>query len=598
MGGTIQNPLVPGAEVGTTPPTFAQPPGTPQQGQLNPTGSELPPDVKQKIIQALTQVAQRKTTGGTPMPAPVPGQVSEKSQLGMNTANPHAWSTERFMEGLQGSISNAVNKQKQEKIVKATADWEYMQSALNELYTAKSSGDPNAVSAAQSKVDAFMSDPKKMKEMAKALNQDWLNPEKTTVYGEALKQANAKMQQKQQQQQAAQKGIMGVFQKIKQKVQGAPQPELSIGERQAMAREIQSKAPVKVGSTDSEQMKAMVQVLTLEQREELQKVKDQAAKELEQEKEKGRQALRKPVDSVLDEARSALDKGDTATYQAKLKQAGEMAAAAKPPATSQNRIGLIMKANAGDPEAKKALDTMRQDDISLAKARGEAMGAGRAMYMIQPYVDESGKIVAMSNLDAIEKIRAGASLVPSGKMNPNETIAIQQFQAEATPALADFKKNIGAFDNSNDRAIYARIMKSSGTAGYGQESSWIGNVINQALKDNLSPEGKEEAQALLRLNETVGRMRSILGLPATDQAMALTLSLLPGPSTPDSKYAKGQIDKLEQMASLAVGIPALSGVKGDKGNKQSSPQSQPVYKDGNLIGYTTDGKHMTPVGKQ
>jgi len=80
-------------------------------------------------------------------------------------------------------------------LLKAEGDWTYLQSALNELYTAQQSGDPAAIKAAQAKVDVTMGDPKKLKNMAKALNQDWLNPEKTTAYGEALKKVTAKQQQ-------------------------------------------------------------------------------------------------------------------------------------------------------------------------------------------------------------------------------------------------------------------------------------------------------------------------------------------------------------------------------------------------------------------
>ncbi len=66
-------------------------------------------------------------------------------------------------------------------------------------------------------------------------------------------------------------------------------------------------------------------------------------------------------------------------------------------------------------------------------------------------------------------------------------------------------------------------------------------------------------------------MRSVLGLQATDSAMALTLRLMPGASTPNSKYAGQQLDTLDQMINQAVNIPALGGK-----NRAAVPSVAPV----------------------
>src|ERR1700689_2838282 len=179
---TSPAPAVPGA---------AAPPMT---GGGTPDPASQVTAMTQRIMQALSQAAQRKQFAGTPSPAAVPGQQDPNAarQIGMNTANPHAWGMERFAAGIQTSIKNAVAKSKEKELLKAEGDWTYLQSALNELYSAQATKDPQAISSAQAKVDVVLTDPKKLKQMAKALNQDWLNPEKTTVYGEALKKVNAK----------------------------------------------------------------------------------------------------------------------------------------------------------------------------------------------------------------------------------------------------------------------------------------------------------------------------------------------------------------------------------------------------------------------
>lgn len=264
---TAPNPMqtaVPGGDA----PGIATPsmPGTPSFGQsaTTPDPSMQVNEMAKKIMASLAQSQQRKQFAGQPAPSPVPGRQDPTPPDYMQRGP--QWGKLRFMHGLQANIQNVVAKQKQQKVLKAEADWSYLQSGLNELYAAQSSNDPKAVAAAQQKVDVVLGDPKKLKDMAKALNQDWLNPEKTTVYGEALKKVNSNLDKKtaqdQQKQQAAQ-GLKGMFQKLIQRQQ---KPQLSPDEQQAMSREIQSKAPTTTtgGQTVKEQAEGAKAVLDLE----------------------------------------------------------------------------------------------------------------------------------------------------------------------------------------------------------------------------------------------------------------------------------------------------------------------------------------------
>jgi hypothetical protein len=289
-----------------------------------------------------------------------------------------------------------------------------------------------------------------------------------------------------------------------------------------------------------------------------------------------------PVTRLQKEAAEAYAEGDMQTYQAKLKEASDLSATGRAQ-KSPNKIDLIMRANAGDKEAQQALESLRKMDVEEAMARGEGWGKGRAAYQFSPYVDNSGQIVAWNNLEAMKRQQAGETLIPASRISPKDITAFQQFNAEATPALKIVRDNAAAFDNPTDRLIYANVLSHAGTPAYGQEVGWLRNVIRQAVAGGLSPVGRQEAMGIARLNETVGRMRSILGLPATDNAMALTLSLVPGPGSPDSKYVvgyddpvtkqhiPGQVDMLEQMAQLAVGIPAMRGVVPGGGGSTPPP---------------------------
>lgn len=254
---SVTDPMT-GTVIGNTGPQATQ--QVPLPGQQIPN----PNDKFAQIMKMLLLNAQRKQAGGTP----VPGQVGQGPQrdpmsIGMNTGNPHAWSGVRFTAALGDLIGSAVAKKKQNDILKAEGDWTYMQSALNELYGAQASGDQKGAAAAQAKLDVVLGDPKKLKNMAKALNQDWLNPEKTTVYGEALKKVNAETQAKDAKQMQAAQGIKGIFQRLIQRQQ---QPQLSPDQQQRMAREIEAKAPTTTpGSMDPKILMELVNQARLEQ---------------------------------------------------------------------------------------------------------------------------------------------------------------------------------------------------------------------------------------------------------------------------------------------------------------------------------------------
>jgi hypothetical protein len=262
MGDVNSQVVVPGGNIPVATPQFAGGAAPVAQGGVPDPSSQVN-DMTKKLLATIAQAAQRRQFAGTPVPAAVPGfkDPAAAQQIGMNTANPNAWGKQRLMNGIATNIQNAVAKQKQQKLLKAEADWTYMAGAMNDLEAAKSSGDPKAVAAAQQKVDIVMGDPKKLKEMARALNQDWLAPEKTTVYGEALKKVTAQAGQQAQndaQKQQAATGLKGMFQKLLQKQQ---QPQLTDAQKQAMAREIQAKAPMAAASLDPKAIEAQEKIL-------------------------------------------------------------------------------------------------------------------------------------------------------------------------------------------------------------------------------------------------------------------------------------------------------------------------------------------------
>jgi hypothetical protein len=219
--------------------------------------------------------------------------------------------------------------------------------------------------------------------------------------------------------------------------------------------------------------------------------------------------------------------------------------------------GTIAGAQQNDPDAIARLKMYQDMQKELVKERGLAFGQGRLFSLQNAWID--GVPTVMTGFEVLQAKREGKDVTIGGALNANTRIAYQQLYAEAGPALKNVGADIKAFDNPGDRIIFARAMSGAGQAERGDEGAWFRNVFSQVLKGDsgLSPEGRKLAVDLARLGETMGRFRGVAGLQATDSAMAITMGLLPGPTTPDSAYAKMQLDALSQMIQQAGGIPAM-----------------------------------------
>jgi hypothetical protein len=238
-----------------------------------------------------------------------------------------------------------------------------------------------------------------------------------------------------------------------------------------------------------------------------------------------------------------------------------------------NEIQLIQRAQQGDQDAATTLATLQKNRMDLVKARGSAFGQGRLWSLQRAMDPETGQSGFYTGFDVLRNKQEGKNLIPMGALSAKDMISVQQLTSEAIPALKGVEDNLAAFDNPNDRAIFARVLKNVAGPSRGNEATWMGNVLDQAMKSGLSDQGQQLAQKELRLAETMGRLRSTLGLPATDQSMAVTLALLPGASTPNSKYARGQVQQLREMVDQATKVPIFGGsgnsaVKPPAGGKQ------------------------------
>lgn len=291
-----------------------------------------------------------------------------------------------------------------------------------------------------------------------------------------------------------------------------------------------------------------------------------------------KKAAEDPITKTIREAKELSDKGDAKGAADRLQLASQLAAAKGKPARP-NEIELIRLANAGDPEAASTLATLQKNRVDLAKARGAAFAQSRILNYFDPNL---GRLVAMSGGTAQDQIAEGKVLIPAGLVPATQLVQVQRAQSAIPAAVDAVKAHAKAWDNASDRAIFARIVKEN-PMGQATPDTWFSNVLNQALAANLSKEGQSAVIALRRLNETMGSLRVITGLPATIGSMATTAALLPGVQTPNSKFALEQLETVKVLVEQETGVPFFGG-KGKGGQQPSGGLKILRDKDGRIIG--------------
>jgi len=253
----------------------------------------------------------------------------------------------------------------------------------------------------------------------------------------------------------------------------------------------------------------------------------------------------------LDEA---TQKGDQAGIQTVKQKIQDFTAAKTPTKVPQkeNELSLIRKANAGGADAAAAsadLKTLQDRRLQIAKSRG----GGQYANFFDP---EIGRNVRLNNEDASAAQASGKILIPAGPVSATQILQTQRAQTAIPAAIAEVRKHIGAWDNKEDRAIFARIISETPT-GSMDHATWLGTILNSKLTGKLSPEGQQAVIALRRLNESLGSLRVAAALPATSGSMATTAALAPGATSPNSKFAGQQLDSIMKLVEQETGVPFL-----------------------------------------
>jgi hypothetical protein len=149
---------------GAVPGLPGQPPAAPQPAATPPIpGQQNTDEVKNRIMQAMQQISQQRQLAMRPVVPALPARQDPNAVPGyMQGPN---WGPERFLKQSSALIHNAARKMQETRIQKAESDWNALAAAVE--------------TNNQSLLNAILSDPRKVKNMAKVFQMDWLNPKPT-----------------------------------------------------------------------------------------------------------------------------------------------------------------------------------------------------------------------------------------------------------------------------------------------------------------------------------------------------------------------------------------------------------------------------------
>jgi hypothetical protein len=187
----------------------------------------------QEIIKQIFSQAQQAQQQRQQLVQPTPRPMSPQAQTevpGQPGQRGHDWG--QAIANIGGVVQQAGMMHAQTQYAHAKSQWDQLNSMIQK--------DPSGQQAQQ----WLIANQKNLKQMAKALNQDWLNPQKTGVWDQAYKDMLKEQQAKGQ----ARKGLT---QLVKQLIGKAnQQPKLTPDQQQGMAKEMMSKAPTQTPPVD------------------------------------------------------------------------------------------------------------------------------------------------------------------------------------------------------------------------------------------------------------------------------------------------------------------------------------------------------------
>jgi hypothetical protein len=251
-----------------TPPFLAGPSGAqpqspaPVQAPLGGGAAGAPTDQMQQLLKMILSGAQQKPQVAQPTPAPVPaGARQHQALVGKHTGSANLGAA------IGDTVKNIVHIEKQKKLASATSDWNNLITATQKYMTPDGKIDPKAF---QDPAVMHIFKGNKLTKMAKALNEDWLNP-KPNEYADGLKTAIAQQQKRQGAMQGLKQTIGQMISHIKNGG-GQQKPDDSISPQGAAS--IMQRAPIQPGRTDPAAAKDATSMLLEQMKEQSRATQD------------------------------------------------------------------------------------------------------------------------------------------------------------------------------------------------------------------------------------------------------------------------------------------------------------------------------------
>jgi hypothetical protein len=212
-----------------------------------------------QVLKILMAGQQKPQLGRPSAPASVPpGPGHSPTLVGKHTGAAN-------LGNLIGTtVQYAIHQDKQKKLAAAVSDWNDLNTSVQKYIQPDGSIDQKAYQ--DPAVMQILGDPKKLKLMAKSLNQDWLNP-KPDLYADARKIALEQHGKKQ----GAIEGLQQTIGKMLETIRGQgknQQQQQTPDQQQAMAKDVMSRAPMKMPTQDPSATKEAMSVLLEQMKQE------------------------------------------------------------------------------------------------------------------------------------------------------------------------------------------------------------------------------------------------------------------------------------------------------------------------------------------
>lgn len=533
---------------------------------------ELTKRLLSRIAQPRSQVQPAPGASQPPKGmAPVSGVPKDKGEA-----------QQMFVHNLFSTIFNGVQAEKAKQLRHATGVLQSLNNAWSKAQDLAQGDEKKAqeIFSQMPEVTHIFEDKKNVKQLGKLLQFDFMEPEKKkTVWHEALGKV---VEASKQLPFIKQISELVKSNKIDPKMSQAPDYAKREQEASGMAKQFAGQArPDQAQQAEiTKVLPSMIAASGANLREREKEVHQEHMQQMKNEFAEKIQGIKDPIDKAIARGIALSQDGNTTEAQKYFDMAhkGAEAKQTKGPVMSENAL-VYQSVNDPDPEKRKAaqaaLDKLWGEREKQLLMRGTSFGMSRPAQYVN---SETGETDILNGFQVQQRIKAGEKWQMIGNIPPDIELAMQQVVRSEAPAMASFESHLKAFDNSEDRALISRVLRTNPSAR-GMDESTLGNWIDQNLTDKLSPDGKALMQDIKVYAEVMGRLRKLTGQTSSEMNTELLLGLLPSEKTPNATYAKQQLERVKNYIDGMVQAPLLGGGKFTGTPKKAAPKADKKKSD-------------------